>query len=187
MSHPRDRSGRFNGERVNAEAVPAIPAFIARTLLMDPRRIPLVLLWVAPDDPHTAEYVVGLAAHPQRNAVVIAGLGQPAVTASVVLANRRQGGTLCTWRCPNACGNTRSLFTFGLRYGRPALSVGCMDCLRLTYGCQGGAQTPKTLLRRLIGVEPGTPLPRDLLIPDIITADPERDLKKFRNIAFDLA
>lgn len=188
MTTARGGSGRFQGaERINVEGVPAIPASIARALLLDPARTARVAVWLQPDDPRTAEYVAVLSADPMRpDGVVIAALAQPTVHASVVMATRRQGGTLCTWRCPAGCGGrTRALFTFGLRYGKPAMVIGCMTCLSLTYRCQGGAATPRALIRRFIGIEAGERLPsRSLLLPDLVTADLHRDLRKIRNLTF---
>lgn len=177
---PRDRAGRFDGERLDLERVPTIPANIVWALLREPRTV--VLVWVGATA-NVAEYVVTADLIPGRaGCVSLTALGAPASSARFIRQPLPTGAHRLVWLCPSCGSRTRYLYPAGWRYDALTFTIGCRRCLNLRYQVQGGANAKKALTRRLVGVAPGYPLPRGPLVPTAITSDPN-ELRRFRNIS----
>jgi hypothetical protein len=180
-AQPRDQAGRFDGaERFNVEDLPMIPAPAAFLLFRAPQR-PLALVW-ADQTGRVAEYAAVLDVVPGvRDLVRISALGAQPVCARVIRYRIAHGCQRPLWLCPACTRRARYLF-IGFRPNTETLIVGCRICLALRHRAQGGARTPKALLRTLAGLEPDVPLPRDLRIPTLMSSH-RKDLRRFKNLA----
>lgn len=181
-AQPRDSAGRFEGERLDLEAVPAILATTVGILLKDPGRT-LVLAW-GDLAARRAEYLVTVEVIPGcADFVRITAMGAPPTSARFIRHQWPDGSTrFYSWYCPECATRVRSLFVAGVRTNALTFKIACRWCLHLRYMAQGGGNTRKVLIRTLAALPVEEPLPRGPLVPSIITSDP-RELRRFRNLS----
>jgi hypothetical protein len=176
----RGWNGHFLGfwARLNCENMPVIPAWLVRSNLNDPRRIPFLLVWKSERDSEIKE-AVRLARyvdpHDSRATVNHVELkrtdGSATVLRIVWRMLPRNGGRSLLLACPY-CGTPRrhvygwewdSFSGWSNRVRR--ISWRCRSCARLRYSSEGGYLRPGVMFRALGN------LPRpDLWLPDVSTS-----------------
>ncbi len=135
-AQPRDRSGRFNGFRVNLNQVPRLPILPARWTLDDPRGRTYFVFWT---DPIKLARALFMASSDDGNAVV---LSTPYILRRRIALERRYqwGGRVLFYVCAGCNRPRRYLYPWEMIDGRLVhdLSLRCAQCARLRYPCQGG-------------------------------------------------
>lgn len=145
----RRYDGRFYGRRVNCEQVPALPAWTVRQVLVDPRKIPYLLVWNGRRDgsPQEAVRVARLeppAYLPEADSVEVKRTDGSVVDVRVLSRELpRSNGIYSLLACPHCCGLNRCLYGWeaGGQYTSSALrsSWQCRKCAGLRYSSEGGA------------------------------------------------
>jgi hypothetical protein len=169
-------SGRFEGYRVNCEFVPCLPARVVADCLVDPRRIPYLLIWTRRLLPIERGSLAEVLAEP-REAVRLARSssdqndGNSAEYVEVerwngrrillrVVRHRlpRHGGNALLLLCDRCEKPRRTLYgreaIKAARYIRPADWI-CRTCANLNYASEGGALIYRTRwapMRKLSGL-----------------------------------
>jgi hypothetical protein len=165
------RGGRFFGRRVNLERVPLLPAAAVRWVLLDPRKIPYLFLWIgkqdgrpkdavrlaACDDPgpfygscRTHHSIRG-AYHPCSWVTVKRHNGRTDILRGVWLPLPRNGARELMLLC-YVCGNP-CRYLYGWEASGPYTSSVeashwmCRGCARLCYSSEGGYLRPGRMLR----------------------------------------
>jgi hypothetical protein len=155
-------NGRFFGRRVNCEQVPMLPAYVAREVLDDPRKIPCLLVWRSPYDGGIRE-AARIAPHQER-----AGLGGLDWTGAFEIKRHdgtrnfirtllcplpRNGGRVRLLICPYCQIPRRGLY--GWEAGGEFInsvqrsSWKCRRCGGLRYSSEGGALILRSRCARL--------------------------------------
>jgi hypothetical protein len=176
---PRDRAGKFQGDRFDIERLPAVSTHAASRLLRDPRNS-LILVWAGAPD--VAEFVATVDVVPGgRDFIRFTALGVEPGSVRVIRQRVPGGGQRLMWLCP-VCITTRARLLFvGLKHDASGLIVGCRTCLGVQFMSRGGSKIRKALTRHLAGIEPKAPIPRNLCLPTMITSD-RKTLRRFRNL-----
>ena len=176
---------RGSWARLNCENIPVIPAWLVRSSLNDPRRIPYLLVWK--DERHSGEI---------KEAVRLARYVEPSnsrVTDNYIELKRTDGSlTLLriVWRMlPRNGGralllvcsycNTPRRYVYGWEWDSFSgwsnrarqISWRCRSCARLRYSSEGGhLRGGRSWLTRFMGFDPGN-LPRpDMWLPYVFTS-----------------
>ena len=188
----RGRRGRFIGfwARLNCEEMPAIPAWLVRSNLNDPRRIPYLLVWKRESDGKIME-VVRLTCHADGYSGYVQLKRTDASTAVLGLVWQplpRNGGRALFLLCP--CCETPRRFVYGWEWDSFSgwsnrvrnVSWRCRSCARLRYSSEGGYLCQGVRAERLFAGMgfPGKlpPLPRpESWLPYVFTSidDPRLD------------
>ena len=145
----RRYDGKFFGRRVNCEQVPALPAWVVRQVLVDPRKIPYLLVWNSRQDgtPREAVRVACLDRPtyiPEADSVEVKRTDGSVVHLRVLSRSLPKGvGTYSLLACPFCCGLKRTLYGWEAagQYTRSAQvsSWQCLKCAGLRYASEGGA------------------------------------------------
>src|SRR5437667_2539686 len=135
VARPRDRRGRFNGDRVNVDRVPRLPTFPARWVLEDPRGRTYFVFWSDPG----GKLVRALLMAPSDDRCAIL-LSTPYILRRRFALERRHqwGGQVLFYVCAGCNRPRRYLYPWEMIDGRLVhdLSLRCAQCVRLRYSCQ---------------------------------------------------
>ncbi len=141
--------GRFAGNRVNCEGVPALPAWAVRWCLDDPRRIPYLLIWRSPwteevqEAVRVARYIPRPPFPPRDDLVEVKRTdGSVCILRFVWQELPRNGGRSLLLKC-HYCGIPRRAL-YGWEASRQTHTVTratweCRACAGLRYASEGGA------------------------------------------------
>jgi len=166
------RGGRFFGRRVNCEYVPALPAWVVRRVLDDPRKIPYLLVWKSDRDGEIKEAVrvIRLAPPPYLPTADSIEIKRTDGSVSHIRAIKwslpRNGGYTILLACPLCCALRRALYAWEAngQYTSSVQRCGwqCRKCARLRYSSEGGALVLRGgQISRLLRMEvPDMPSPR---------------------------
>ena len=167
-AQPRDR-GRFGGHpRINTETTPCLPASCGRMVLADPKRGPLLAVWLDPADRRAIGYLVVVEAVPDLpDAVKVFPLGQSASVVRLITHQRPQG-PWTLWLCPGCSRPSTGLYLLARGADdAPRLGLACRECSGLHYASRSAPAVRSRVLRALLGVQPGERIPTRLpLVPD---------------------
>jgi hypothetical protein len=189
----RGRHQHFIGSwaRLNCEEMPVIPAWLVRSNLNDPRRIPYLLVWKDERDGEIKE-AVRLARlvdpHDSRATANHVELKRTDGSATVLDVTwrtlPRNGGRALLLFCP--CCETPRRYVYGWEWnpfsGRSnvvwRVSWRCRSCARLRYSSEGGGlRGGRDWLARLMGFDPGN-LPRpEPWLPHVSTSPHEASIE----------
>ena len=191
----RGRRGRFIGfwARLNCEEMPAIPAWLVRSNLNDPRRIPYLLVWKDERDGEIKEAVrlacYMIAGAERTWAAELKRVDESTTVLRIVWRMLpRNGGRALFLLCP--CCETPRRFVYGWEWDSFSgwsnrvrnVSWRCRSCARLRYSSEGGYLCQGVRAERLFAGMgfPGKlpPLPRpESWLPYVFTSidDPRLD------------
>ena len=130
--------GRFYGNRVNCEQVPALPVWAVRWVMDDPRKVPYLLVWKSPWDGEVKE------------AVRVSHCSDPGPfygSNREFFYSPRRGVLRCNWveikRANRTCVFVRTMEQSLPRRGGRALLLVCPECgnpCRALYGWEPGGE-----------------------------------------------
>jgi hypothetical protein len=172
--------GRFFGRRLNCESVPLLPAWVVRTVVIDPRKIPYLLVWKSPWDGEVKEAVrvVYLGPTPylsEADSIEVKRADGWAIHLRVFKRPLpRNGGRELLLACPCCCSLRRALY--GWQPGGEYMSSAqrsqwqCRQCAGLRHASEGGALIVRSrcaMLRPLSGLSSPRP---DPWYPDVFSS-----------------
>jgi hypothetical protein len=157
----RGRHGHFLGSsaRLNCEEMPVIPAWLVRSNLTDPRRIPYLLVWK--DERHDGEIreAVRLVRGGFSDLVELKRADESTTVLRIVWRMLpRNGGRALFLLCPQC--DTPRRHVYGWEWDRVSgwsnsvrrVSWRCRSCARLRYSSEGGyLRVPGLFLSRAFG------------------------------------
>ena len=134
----RDRSGRFNGFRVNLDRVPQLPIYPAQWALDDPRGRAYLVFWTDPVNEKLLVRALFMERTDDDRAVAISS---PYILRRRIALERRHqwGGKVLFYVCAGCERPHRHLYPWAVINGRLAqdLNPRCRQCSGLSYLTQG--------------------------------------------------